>query len=36
VSAPREFLAQSGGENAAAADGRITGDADFHLILNHG
>jgi hypothetical protein len=28
---PDEFLAESGGQNAAAADGGITCDADFHF-----
>ena len=31
MSAPRQILAQGGGENAAAADSRVTGDADFHI-----
>ena len=35
MSAPRQFLAQAGGENAAAAHRRITGDADFHAFVNH-
>ena len=29
MAAPRQFLAQRGGQNAAAANRRITGDADF-------
>ena len=36
VPAPRQFLAQGGGQNAAAADAGITRDADFHLVFNHG
>jgi hypothetical protein len=32
--APREFLAEAGRENPAAAHRRITRDADLHLIFN--
>ena len=33
VSAPRQFFAQTRRQNAAPADGRITGNADFHSSI---